>query len=80
MSKNKSKVSKRARKLQKGRLRLSIFKSNENLVAQIIDDVQQHTLASANSLKLKKKPLTEKAVLVAQDLADKAKKNKIKEV
>jgi large subunit ribosomal protein L18 len=38
---------------QVGRPRLSIFRSNAHVWAQIIDDVKKTTLASANDLKLK---------------------------
>lgn len=30
--------------------RLAVFRSNQNIYAQVIDDVKQHTLASASSL------------------------------
>ena len=34
--------------------RLSVFRSNKEIYAQIIDDVKQITLVSSNSLKIKK--------------------------
>lgn len=43
----------RARKKIHGteaRPRLSVFRSNQNISAQIIDDIQQHTLVAASSL------------------------------
>lgn len=33
-----------------GRLRLSVHRSNENIYAQIIDDVHGHTIAAASTL------------------------------
>jgi large subunit ribosomal protein L18 len=59
MSFNKSdrreKIKKRIRKKVKGtpdRPRLSVFRSNTTIYAQIIDDVKGITLASASSVKL----------------------------
>lgn len=43
----------RARKKIQGttiRPRLSVFRSNQNISAQIIDDIKQHTLVAASSL------------------------------
>ncbi len=37
-------------RVSKGRLRLSVFRSSKNISAQIIDDTQGKTLASASSL------------------------------
>lgn len=53
------------------RPRLSVFKSNKFLYAQLIDDVKGHTLAQANSNDAKK---------VGQDIAKKAKDLKIEKV
>jgi len=61
--------------------RLSVFRSNQYIYAQIIDDDQRITLVSANekSLKVKGKPI-EKAKLVGELLAKKALVKKIKKV
>ena len=40
----------RLRKLANGRLRLTVFRSDKNIYAQVIDDAQGVTLASASSL------------------------------
>jgi large subunit ribosomal protein L18 len=40
----------RLKKLGGGRPRLSVFRSNKNIYAQVIDDAQGVTLASASSL------------------------------
>lgn len=54
------------------RPRLSVFISNKNVTAQLIDDVNGKTLAYASSL-TDKGSLTEKAAKVGADIADKAK-------
>ena len=61
------------------RPRLSVYRSLNNIHAQLVDDVKSVTLASATSLK-DKGSLTEKGVLVGKTIADKAKELKIKEV
>ena len=67
------------------RLRLSVFRSSKNFSAQIIDDVNQKTLASASSLdkNLKKDVKISKTEIVknvALNLADKALEKKIKKI
>lgn len=53
--------------------RLSVFRSNNEIYAQLIDDVHGKTLASATSKKIADKiNKTEKAALVGKDLAEKA--------
>lgn len=66
----------------KKRLRLSVFRSNKYIYAQIIDPDKQHTLVSANEsdLKIKKGSKTELAKLIGLELARKAKIKKIKEI
>ena len=61
--------------------RLSVFRSNAAISAQLIDDVKGVTLASSSSkeLKLKNNNL-EAARAVGKDIAQKAKKAKIKTV
>ena len=53
--------------------RLSVFKSNKNISAQIIDDEKSITLAASHSRDMKGKTLLEKAALVGEDIAKKAK-------
>lgn len=64
------------------RLRLSVFRSNKYIYAQIIDDQKQHTLVSASERDIGKTSgsKTERAKLVGKILAEKAKKLKIKNV
>jgi large subunit ribosomal protein L18 len=62
--------------------RLSVFRSNENIFAQIIDDTTGKTLVSSSSveLHLKNGGNQEGAKEVGKDLAEKAKKAKITKV
>ena len=62
--------------------RLNVFRSNENIFAQIIDDETGTTLVSSSSveLKLKNGGNIEGANLVGKDIATKAKKAKITKV
>jgi large subunit ribosomal protein L18 len=59
--------------------RLSVFRSNCHIWVQIIDDKHGKTLVSSSTklLKLKTGTKTEKAILVGQDIASKAKEKKI---
>ena len=62
--------------------RLSVYRSNKHIHAQIIDDVRGVTLASASSLQLKlaNGGNIEAAKLVGKSIAEKAKKANIKTV
>ena len=62
--------------------RLNVFRSNENIFVQIIDDTKGNTLVSSSSveLKIKNGGNVEAAKLVGKDIAEKAKKAKIKKV
>ncbi len=57
------------------RPRLTVFRSNTNIYAQVVDDQVGKTLASANSLQLKEKAAnkTEQAAKVGELIAEKAK-------
>lgn len=56
------------------RPRLSVFRSNRFMLAQLIDDVAGKTLASANSKQLKKKDTkTAGAAYVGKTIAERAK-------
>jgi large subunit ribosomal protein L18 len=48
--KRRLRVRNKLRKVNAGRVRLSIHRSNKNISCQLIDDVQGKTLASASSL------------------------------
>ncbi len=62
--------------------RLNVFRSNAHIFAQVIDDEKGITLVSSSSaeLKLKNGSNVEGAALVGKDIAEKAKKAKIKTV
>lgn len=62
------------------RPRLSIFKSNRLITAQIINDEKGMTLASASTKNVSGKTLTEKARNAGLEIAQKAKAAKISKV
>ena len=55
------------------RTRLSVFRSNKQIYAQVINDLTGKTLASASSLGLEKLPKIEQAKKVGALVAEKAK-------
>ena len=67
------------------RPRLSVFRSNKQIYAQLIDDVNGVTLAAASSLdatikeECAKLPKLESATLVGKEIAKNAKENNISE-
>ena len=83
-SKNLKKYNRRQQRVRSGlkkvrnnRVRLSVFVSNRNIYAQLIDDVQHKTIASASSYAMKEKSkATEVATKVAAQLADNVANNK----
>lgn len=65
------------------RPRLAVFRSDKHIFAQMIDDEKKQTLVAFSDLNLEKKELkgltkTQKAALVGQKLAKKAKEQGIK--
>jgi large subunit ribosomal protein L18 len=63
------------------RPRLAVFRANQNIYAQLIDDVNGKTLASSSTLKADTKGTkSEKAALVGQEIAKKALELNVKEV
>ena len=61
--------------------RLCVFRSDQAIYAQLIDDVKGVTIASSSSLELKlKNNNLEAAAAVGKDIAEKAKKAEIKTV
>lgn len=62
--------------------RMNVFRSNNQIFVQLIDDLNGHTLASSSSveLKIKNGSNIEGAAAVGKDIAEKAKKLKIKKV
>ena len=70
------KIKFRIRKNVKGtaeRPRMSVFRSNKQIYAQVINDLTGKTLASASSLGLEKLPKIEQAKKVGALVAEKAK-------
>jgi len=69
-----------------GRPRLSVFRSGKYIYAQVIDDVQGHTLAAASSVEkdlkssLKTGANAEAAIAVGKSIAERAIKAGAKEV
>jgi large subunit ribosomal protein L18 len=62
------------------RPRLSVFRSNTHIYAQVIDDVTGKTLCSASDLKIKEGTKTELATVVGNDVASKMKTLKIETI
>ena len=78
---NRAKKHSRIRRIVKGtsvRPRLSVFRSNQHIYAQIVDDSQGKTLVFESDLKLAKgKTKSEQAYEVGKKLAEKAVKKGI---
>ncbi len=83
MKKRSEKIRYKLKKVSK-RARLSVFKSNSHIYAQLIDDSKGFTLASSSSLEqaLKNKSLKRKEVaeLIGKDIAKKTISKGIKDV
>ena len=62
------------------RPRLTVFRSNKFIYAQIINDVTGKTLAEASDVKINKGTKMERAKIVGNTIALNAAKNKIKQV
>jgi large subunit ribosomal protein L18 len=56
--------------------RLSVYRSNVCIYAQLIDDVAQKTIASASDVTLKKGTKMERAVAIGKKIAEVAKSKK----
>lgn len=89
MKKNISKTTQRIRRKLRirakvsgteARPRLAVFKSNQHVSAQLIDDSKGITLVSAHSQTMKGKTLSLKALEVGKQIAEKAKAKKIETV
>ena|ERR1035437_6159616 len=64
----------------KERPRLSVFRSNKFIYAQVIDDVNGKTLAQASDVKITKGTKTERAKVVGEDIGTACKTAKISQV
>tara|TARA_Y100000590_G_scaffold470036_1_gene661530 strand:+ start:1600 stop:1944 length:345 start_codon:yes stop_codon:yes gene_type:complete len=80
--KRSQRIRKKLKKFNRGRYRLSVYRSTKNISAQIIDDHNNKTLVSASSLNNKGDKIKkgEKSSIVAGVLAKKAIEKKIKKV
>lgn len=85
-SNRRAKIKRRIRKKISGTSatpRLSVFRSNKQIYAQVIDDTTGVTLAAASSYKNKaaeKKNKSEQAAIVGKELAEKALKAGVESV
>ncbi|MBD00280.1 MAG: 50S ribosomal protein L18 [Crocinitomicaceae bacterium] len=85
-SNRRARIKKRIRKNISGtstRPRLSVFRSNKQIYAQVIDDVKGVTITSASSFvkdKIQKVNKTDQAKLIGKEIAENASKAGIKEV
>ena len=81
--KRRLRVRNQLRKSNAGKVRLSVHRSNKNISAQLIDDVNGVTLAAASSLEkdlgVVGKNNVEAAAKVGAALAERAKKAKVEE-
>lgn len=59
------------------RPRLSVFRSNKFIYAQLIDDAQGKTICSSSDIASSKGTKMERAVTAGKDIAEKAKKQNI---
>ncbi len=89
MNKNISKTTQRIRRKLRirakvsgteARPRLAVFKSNQHVAAQLIDDSKGITLVSAHTKTVKGKTLSEKAFAIGREIATKAKAKNIETV
>ncbi len=81
-NKRAQRIRRKLKKVNSERPRLTIFRSSRNLSAQIVDDKINKTLIAASSFSKKNqnKKKTELSLIVAEDLAKKAKEKKITKV
>ena len=81
--KRRLRVRNRLRKTNSGKLRLTVHRSNKNISAQLIDDVNGVTVAAASSLEndlgMTGKNNVEAAAKVGAALAERARKAKVEE-
>jgi large subunit ribosomal protein L18 len=81
MRRRAQRVRTRLKSVSSGRPRLSVFRSNKNISAQIIDDVQGVTLVAASSLEGKAKGSDkDSAARIGKLIAERALEKGVKEV
>lgn len=81
-ARRRNRVRRQIRRAANGRPRLSVFRSNKNIYAQVIDDLSGKTVASASSLEeaLKGGANKDTATAVGKLVAERAVEQGIKEV
>ena len=81
-SKRQKRVRSKIKKVNRGRPRLTVFRSAKNIYAQVIDDNKRATLASASSVEknIEKKKKKELSELVGNLIAERSIKKGYKEV
>ena len=81
-TKRTQRIRSKLKKNNKGRFRISIFRSSKNISAQIIDDKNSKTLvsASSNSKKISDKKKKDLSISIAETLAKRAVEKKITNV
>ncbi len=81
--KRRLRVRNKLRKMNAGRARLSVHRSNKNISVQLIDDAEGRTIASASSLEkdlgVVGKNNTDAAAKVGKAIAERAKKAGVEE-
>ena len=80
--KRSERIRRKLKQVNSERLRLTVFRSSRNIMAQIIDDKNNKTLVSASSIKEKNtnKKKKELSIYVAEMLSKKAIEKKITKV
>ena len=80
--KRSQRIRRKLKMVNKNRCRLSIYKSSKNLSAQIIDDKNHKTIASASSVekKIKENKKNDLPINIAQLLFERASEKKITKV
>ena len=81
-TKRKNRVRAKIKKVNKGKPRLTVFRSAKNIYAQVIDDGKRITLASASSVEktMEKKPKKELSEIVGKLIAQRSIEKGCKEV
>ena len=81
-TKRKNRVRFKIKKVNKGKPRLTVFRSAKNIYAQVIDDNKRVTLASASSVEknMEKKPKKELSEIVGKLIAERCIEKGCKEV
>lgn len=80
--KRKNRIRFKIKKVNKGKPRLTVFRSAKNIYAQVIDDNKRVTLASASSVEknMEKKPKKELSEIVGKLIAERCIEKGCKEV